>query len=78
MFGLVGVAAVIYPFRLAAVWAAGGASRIAGVPLIAVWGGVTRDCDGNRFVRFLVDPFSGVGKSPLQIALNVGTPVPVS
>ena len=75
MFGIVGFAAVLYPSRLKAVWSAGGGHRIGGVPRIAVFGVLAVIAMAIAMYAFWFDPYVGVSKSSLQMALNIGTPI---
>ncbi len=75
MFGIVGIAAAMYPSRLPDVWAAGGATTLGGIPRIRIAGVLLAIAMAIAAYAFWFDPFSGVGKSSLQIALNLGTPI---
>lgn len=75
MFGVVGIAAALYPYRLSTVWASGGATRFAGIPLITIFGVLLAIAMAIALYAFWFDPFSGVGNSTLQQILNVGTPI---
>lgn len=75
MFGIVGLAAALYPYRLPAVWTAGGATRIAGIPVITVAGVLLVLAMLTAMYAFWFDPFSGVGNTQLGIFWNVGTPL---
>ena len=75
MFAVTGVAAIVYPYRLPAVWAAGGANRIAGIPVISIWGALL--VPAMLIVLWILwfDPFVGIGASSTGVPLNVGLPI---
>lgn len=75
MFTIVGVAAILYPSRMPDVWAGNGGKRLFGIPTIRIWGFLL--VPTMLFVLFLLwnDPTVGIGRSPLQIVLNVGLPI---
>ncbi len=75
MFTVTGIAAIVYPYRLPAVWAAGGANRIGGIPTVSIWGALLVPAMLVVLWILWFDPFVGIGASTTQMTLNIGLPV---
>lgn len=75
MFFIAGIAAVLYPYRMPESWKSGGATRVAGVPTISIWGGLLVISMLAVLYIFWFDPSVGIGNTTKQTLLNLGLPV---
>lgn len=75
MFSVTGVAAILYPSRLPAVWQAHGGRKFLGIPTIRIWGLLLVPAMLITLWILWSDPAVGIGHSWLQIGLNTGLPV---